>query len=320
MENQALKNCCCSVCGGSLDYLFFAQDYISGEVFQIGQCQECALAATRPDLKVGDFERYYPKFYYGRRKSFTDHWINNSRLRRINKIFVGLKNRGVKSSLLDVGCGDGGLIYLLATRGWQVTGTEVAPPGSHANASPDCICRRELINCNFNDASFDVVTMWHSLEHFSEPLVYLREVRRILKKEGVLLLEAPNFGSWQAKFFKGNWFHLDVPRHVFHYDIKSLQSILRKTNFTICKISYFSFIYGFFGLLQSSLNVLCRRKNLLFDIINRKISKRDLLHNCRDTIFTFLFFIPVSSLSLPFFLLESVFKKGSILTVWAKKM
>ena len=320
MENQTLKECSCTICGGeAISFLFLGADYITAETFNIYKCRVCNSVATKPDLKTDDFQKYYPQAYYGQRKTVTDSWINRSRLQKVSCISDS-KNIVSKKTLLDVGCGDGSFISLLAAQGWGVAGTEMASPGSYAMKAPNFICRGELGNCGFAMGSFDIVTMWHSLEHFTDPLTYLREAQRLLKQDGVLLLEVPNFGSWEAKIFKQNWFHLDVPRHVFHYDIKSLLFILNKTGFRITKTSTVSFFYGLFGLVQSSLNVVCRRKNLLFDMINKKINRSDLKKNLKDAFVTCLLTIPVSVAAAVFFLVATLFKKGSIITVWAEKI
>lgn len=305
-----------------MGYSFAARDYISSENFAVYQCPACSLAATEPSPRPADFAKYYPKLYYGSRKSFTDRLINNGRRRKIKKIAARLKNNIDKKSLLDIGCGDGGFISLLAADGWRVAGTEMAAQGSHKRPAPAYICRQELVNCGFKQADFDIITMWHSVEHFSEPLAYLKEAGRILKKEGILLLEAPNFNSWQSVIFKDNWFHLDVPRHIFHYDKKSLALILEKADFKIVKVSYNSLIYGLFGLIQSCLNVFCQRKNLLFDWLNGKAGLADLKTRsvgAGDFIITFILVIPVLIFSLLFFALEVLFNRGGIITVWARR-
>ena len=321
MENQALKKHYCYICDAILSYSFSAEDYISNEKFDIYRCLKCNLAITKPDLRSDDFDKYYSSLYYGRRKSFSDRLINNSRLRKIKRISESFEKKVAERSLLDIGCGDGGFISLLASKGWRVFGTEIASENSHINAAPDYICRKEITDCKLADADFSIVTMWHSLEHFVEPLKYLKEVARILKPDGILLLEVPNFNSWQSKIFKNNWFHLDVPRHVFHYDKKSLELILKKADFKILKISYNSLIYGLFGWIQSCLNFFCRRKNLLFDLLNRKLGLADLKNHsvgARDFILTFVLVIPVSLFSLLFFIPEVVFKRGGIIIVWAR--
>lgn len=304
-----------------MHYSFAANDYISGETFGVYQCSECSLVATKPSPRPADFAKYYPKSYYGRRKSFTDRLINNSRQRKIKKIAVPQENSIDKKSLLDIGCGDGGFISSLATDGWRVAGTEMAALGSHEQSASVNICRQELINCGFAEAEFDIITMWHSLEHLAEPLVYLKEAKRVLKERGVLLLEVPNFNSWQAAIFKNNWFHLDVPRHIFHYDKKSLALILEKNNFKIVKVSYGSLIYGWFGWIQSCLNVFCRRKNLLFDLINGKVGPADIKTQsvgAGDFAATIILLIPASIFSLLIYMSEVIFKKGGIITIWAE--
>ncbi|MDD4900811.1 MAG: class I SAM-dependent methyltransferase [Patescibacteria group bacterium] len=322
MEDQTLSKHFCYACGGVLRYLFSAADYISAEIFAVYQCPACSLAATKPNPRPADFAKYYPRLYYGSRKSFTDSLINNSRRRKIKKIVVIAKKSVDKRSLLDIGCGDGGFIALLAAAGWRVAGTEMAAPGSHKQSASVSIYRRELLSCGFAKADFDLVTMWHSLEHLAEPLIYLQEVGRVLKKEGALLLEVPNFNSWQSVIFKNNWFHLDVPRHIFHYDKKSLELILKKANFKITKVSYGSLIYGLFGWIQSCLNVFCRRKNLLFDLLNGKAGWAGLKTRsigAKDFAFIFILAIPAAIFSLPFFMLEVIFKRGGIITVWAER-
>ncbi len=230
---------------------------------------------------------------------------------RVLKLFPG--NSTI--SLLDVGCGNASFISLLAKRGFKVSGTEIALDSHFADDSR--ICRKDLEDCEFSDKSFDVITMWHALEHFIEPEKYLAEAKRILKDGGFLIIEIPNFYSWQSKLTKHDWFHLDVPRHLVHYESKTLVNFLEKSGFSVFKISHFSFAYSIFGFIQSVINIFIKRKNLLFDILNGKACLNFAVW--RDLIITFLLIIPVSILAIPTAILESIFKKGGIITVFAEK-
>ncbi len=310
----------CLICGGkNLIFLFSAKDYISGDLFSVCQCSECGSVLTQPIPRPEKVKNYYQELYYGRRKSFVESIVNYLRLKKILKLPGTIK----KAAILDVGCGNGNFLELLAGRGFLANGTEVAPEYHFSNKKiSSLICRKELAECRFPDNKFDVITMWHTLEHFSSPLDYLLESKRILKSGGFLIIEVPNFQSWQSRLTRSNWFHLDVPRHVLHCSSQTLNLILGKTGFKILKISAGSFIYGFFGLVQSLLNLFCRRKNLLFDILNGKMSLKESKKNrgyLRDVSVTIFLLVPISLLALPVSLLEIIFKKGAVLTVWAQK-
>lgn len=299
----------CPICDNKqLIFLFPAKDYISGDVFSVSKCRNCDGGLTEPVSDSGGLKKYYPESYYGSRKSFFEDAVNRWRIKK-------LPGRIQKFSVLDIGCGNGSFLKLLSRRGFLVRGTEIAPEYHFSNTEISSkICKKELKECKFSDNEFDIITMWHTLEHFANPLDYLSETRRILKENGFLIIEVPNFQSWQSRLTKSNWFHLDVPRHVFHYSPQSMNIILSKTGFKILKISTDSFVYGFFGWVQSCLNVFCQRKNLLFDFLNKKAEWKDF----RDAAITFFLVVPVSLLALPFFLLEIIFKKGATLTVWAQ--
>lgn len=318
MENQALEKYRCYFCGGALNFLFFSRDYVSAETFSIYQCPACGLAVTKPDLSPESLAEYYPDSYYGRRKALVGRFVNYSRWRKIKKIGQSFKSTD-KLSLLDVGCGDGTFISLLAGKNWRVSGTEIASAESYKGLTSDFICRQELTDCDFAAASFNVITMWHSLEHFLNPLAYLAKAESLLRVRGIILLEVPNFDSWQALFFKNNWFHLDAPRHIFHYNKKNLEAMLGRIGFSVKKTSTISFFYSIFGLTQSGLNLFSRRKNFLFDMINGKIGWREIYQNSIDVAVTLTLVWPIGLLALVVFLFECFFDRGPILTVWAQK-
>ena len=302
----------CDICGNSeIKFLFASRDYVTGDKFFIYKCLKCGIVFTDLRPSGRDFKKYYPDSYYGKRKSFADDLINYSRLRKIS----GLFGRS-KISVLDVGCGNGGFLSLLLRVGYDVQGTEMAPERHFVeNAILEKICKKDLPDCGFSEKKFDAVTMWHSLEHIDNPERYLREAKRVLKDEGFLIIEVPNFASWQSRLTGGRWFHLDVPRHLFHYDPKTLPTLLVSYGFPVLKVSHFSFIYGIFGFVQSVINLFTKRNNLLFDILNGKIKPKVSV----DFLMTFVLVVPVSFLAIPFVFLESLFKKGAIITVYAKK-
>lgn len=291
--------------------LFPSRDYISGEEFGIYECLDCQIAFTRP--VPPDIGKYYGRTYYGKRNSFAERLINYSRLRKISKFS---KKKPV--SILDVGCGNASLISILSEKGYEVSGTEIAPETHFTNPKiiPK-ICRKELTNCGFPNESFVIITMWHALEHFAETEKYLAEANRILKDGGVLIIEVPNFNSWGARLTKNNWFHLDVPRHLFHFTSETLGNLLDRGGFEVLKFSYSSSIYAIFGFVQSAINIFTKRKNLLFDLLNEKANLNAEIW--RDLMITSALAIPVSILAIPFVFLETFLAKSGVITVLAIK-
>jgi SAM-dependent methyltransferase len=111
----------------------------------------------------------------------------------------------------------------------------------------------ELKDCHFPDSYFDVVTLNHVLEHIPDPNEELREIRRILKDGGTLLLSTPNIDSLQFKISKERWFGLDLPRHLYYYSYETIVTMLEKNGFDVVKVTYplLDFPLDFFHSLKA---------------------------------------------------------------------
>jgi 2-polyprenyl-3-methyl-5-hydroxy-6-metoxy-1,4-benzoquinol methylase len=215
--------------------------------------------SPRPTAR--ELPRYYPLAYYGPRRSFFEAVTIRRRARRVRQL-----HRRAPGRLLDVGCGQGGVLRLLQRRGWQVVGTELGarPPGP----TPDLDIRYgPLEAAGLPAGSFDVITLWHVLEHLPDPRATLDQVRHLLAPGGQLLVAVPNFASLQARLTGARWFHLDVPRHLFHFRTRDLAALLEQAGFQIQQTRRFSFEYDTLGFVQSVLNRALGRPNLLFDLL-----------------------------------------------------
>jgi SAM-dependent methyltransferase len=137
--------------------------------------------------------------------------------------------------LLDFGCGGGAFLKRMHEQGWQVTGVD---------ASPDAVRRvrehlglRALVgslpNRGLEGAEFDVITLWHSLEHVHDPLTVLREALRLLAPAGKLVVAVPNIESRPFHWFGPSWFGLDLPRHLTHFSPHTLKEMLIKAGFAV---------------------------------------------------------------------------------------
>jgi SAM-dependent methyltransferase len=314
-----MQNCPHPAEGAEL--LFPASDYITGETFQVVRCSRCAQVVTLPvPLDIG---RYYPAGYYGdkesRRFPSPVEWLQQ-RLYARRVRFVLRQAHGRKGSTLDVGCGRGLLLRAFQQNGFDVTGTEFS----------DDACRyaREVLKIpvrvglletlRFPDDNFDVVIMWHVLEHLSDPRSTLAEIARILRPGGIFLVGVPNFGSPEARLTRAGWFHLDVPRHLSHHTPASLNAALATAGLRPVRMSFFAPEYDCFSFVQSLLNWLGVRHNLLYNLLRGRRAKVFVGEKSSRSLIATVLLAPLLGLiSLPATLLLGASGLGSALTLAA---
>lgn len=135
-------------------------------------------------------------------------------------------------SLLDVGCGAGHCLDHGREFGWETCGVEISESAvAAARSRGHDVSLGDLEQARYESSSFDVVRLWHTLEHLPNPRRTLSEVHRILKPGGRLWLEVPNVSSAPAAVFRARWFGLDVPRHLQSFSPRVLKSMLREAGF-----------------------------------------------------------------------------------------
>ncbi|MEO8286315.1 MAG: methyltransferase domain-containing protein [Chloroflexota bacterium] len=254
--------------------LFATHDYITGESFSVAYCYECCLHVTLPVPPENSASRYYPSSYYGSGRRFAgvvewllDH-LHNYRAYQIEQ-------HQAKGKVLDIGCGRGLLLNKLRQRGWEPQGTELSEEAA-AYARDRLglpVTTQTLEEAGFPDNEFDLVILWHVLEHIQAPRAMLNEVARILKPGGTLLVAVPNLGSWEARWSGPHWFHLDVPRHLTHFTRKTLGDALAEAGLPVTDVNFFSTEYDFFSFVQSVQNKLGLRHNLLYNLLRTRSAK-----------------------------------------------
>jgi len=153
-------------------------------------------------------------------------------LRQID-IVVPFKKDG---KILDVGCGNGEMIGWMKEYGWKTYGVDTSREACEQAEKQglDVFCG-ELQDAHFSSDFFDVITVNHVLEHVHNPLALLKECNRILKKDGLFIVDCPNFGCSDSRLFREYWQQVDAPRHLYHFTRDTLNKILNAAGFEVHK-------------------------------------------------------------------------------------
>lgn len=210
---------------------------VSGEEFSLIESKEKDLLITTPVPK--NIEKYYQSEEY---ISHTDskNTIFEKAYQLVKKIALHKKVRIIKKlnngsgKILDIGSGTGDFLAVAQKDKWNVFGVE---PNINARTLSD---KKGIAVCeNLTDiyeTNFDVITLWHVLEHVQDIESYIFEISKKLKPNGILIIAVPNYKSKDAQFYKEYWAAFDVPRHLWHFSKEGIKRILEKHEFLLLKI------------------------------------------------------------------------------------
>ncbi|MBT8223286.1 MAG: class I SAM-dependent methyltransferase [Eudoraea sp.] len=186
-----------------------------------------------------NLEKYYQSDDYishtDSRNTFFDRIYQGTKTFRLKrKVRMLEKLLGGRGKLLDIGAGTGDLVKQAISMGWQAEGVE---PNATARekAQQKGIALKENGKA-FPKKAFDVITLWHVLEHLPELEDSIQQIGTLLKPNGILIVAVPNFKSWDAKYYKEYWAGYDAPRHLWHFSKDALKAIFSKNNFQLNKI------------------------------------------------------------------------------------
>lgn len=250
----------CPLCSAaSIEKTIRAKDYtVSGEQFDIFHCSNCMGQFTQDIPDAASIGKYYQ----------SENYISHSNTSKglINRVYQSVRNRSnvqkrkliqhvtglQQGNLLDVGSGTGFFVSEMKKERWDVTALE---PDDGARKTAAEINQVELRPQDdlflLPHSHYDVITLWHVLEHVHDLLSYLKQFRHLLKETGRLFIAVPNYTSYDAKVYKRFWAGYDVPRHLYHFSPHSMKMLLRKEGFTVTELKPMWYDSFYVSLLSS---------------------------------------------------------------------
>lgn len=225
---------------------------VSGESFYLLPCRGGDMLETYPKPTEENLLGYYES------EEYISHTDNNSgvfsRLYQLVKkwslrkkvVLIKEQNAGV-GTLLDVGAGTGDFLKVAMGNGWMVSGIE---PNKKARilASDKGVSLRQNLN-DFEGKKFDVITLWHVLEHIPNLKETISKLNDMVHAGGTLIIAVPNFRSYDAEFYGEHWAAYDVPRHLWHFSEAAIQKLF-EDNFVLEKTEPMIFDSFYVSLLS----------------------------------------------------------------------
>lgn len=252
---EKLNNC--PVCGKSdfRTYLTVPDFFLSKEEFTIVMCKDCEFKFVNPRPENAVLGKYYESEEYISHSNTNKGFVNSvyqkirkhTHKKKFNLVTSCSKGKGI----LDIGCASGELLSLFKMNGWETIGIE---PNENARSfainNYGLSVFEESAISGFENEKFDAITMWHVLEHVSDLNGRITEIKRILKKDGVFIVAVPNCDSYDADYYKEFWAAYDVPRHLYHFTPKTIETLMSKFNFKIENILPMKFDSYYVSLLS----------------------------------------------------------------------
>ena len=268
-----LESVACYLCGSSAAEPFLtAQDDYTGKPgpFTFVTCRDCGLRYQNPRLTVEAVKAFYDDEYIAhRRKSDWGvltgffNWVMDRHDRQKDACVSQYISLGADSEVLDVGCAVGTFLQKIRARhGSRVAGVDFKDlRNSPTLAGVEFHCGL-FYEQALARGRFDLVTMWHFLEHDYDPMRTLRTAREVMKPDGRLIIEVPRLDSMTFRLFGRRWPGLQAPQHTVLYDRASLIAMVQKAGFEIVDYRPYGAFPAFFYFFAGAAFTLLRGKGL----------------------------------------------------------
>lgn len=215
--------------------------FLTQEYFNLVRCTNCELVFTNPIPLPTVLPGYYDSPDYLSHKvaktSITGIIYKNLRDINLKGKFKLLSKFKKPGNILDIGQGTGEFLNYMKNRGWNVKGIEPNPSARNfAIETYELPVFDESELSNLDETSFDVISMWHVLEHVTNLDERMLQIKHLLKKDGLLIIAVPNLNSPDSQKYKEKWAAIDVPRHLYHFTTNSMTNLLKHNGFELVKV------------------------------------------------------------------------------------
>jgi 2-polyprenyl-3-methyl-5-hydroxy-6-metoxy-1,4-benzoquinol methylase len=226
----------CPICDNKIYRPFLVcTDYtVSKKEFTIVQCEACGFRFTNPRPSENELGAFYQS------EDYISH--SNTRKGLISKLYQSVRNYTLKKklamvnklnrgpgSILDIGCGTGEFLKVCSRAGWNTIGIEPDPGARKFGVEQYGLdVRNEEALKALSNASWDIISMWHVLEHVPRLNERIEEIKRLLKPKGHIIIAVPNCSSKDAAKYGRYWAAWDVPRHLYHFTPKDIRKLISK--------------------------------------------------------------------------------------------
>lgn len=228
----------CDLCGNEnfSAYLESKDYFLTQEEFTIVKCENCGFLFVNPRPSSSEISRYYK----------SDNYISHSTKQKglLNKVYVLIRKINHKKkykiiskykptgSILDIGCATGEFLNYLKKNGREVCGIEPDETArTFAKKTYDLDVYNEEKLAELNENNFDIITMWHVLEHVHDINERINQIHRKLKNDGIAIIAVPNPASKDAAIYQNFWAGFDLPRHLYHFKFDTIKALFEKNGF-----------------------------------------------------------------------------------------
>jgi SAM-dependent methyltransferase len=234
---EQLTNCPICRSGSLREGLLVKDHFLSNEDFRMAECQDCGFRFTNPRPDQSAIGKYYQSEDYishsNRKQGLQDRLYQMARSWALGNKYKLVKKFQAHGRVLDIGCGTGEFLAHLMSRGYLVEGVEPelkAREQAIANHSIAVVPSVEQIP---NKEYYQVITLWHVLEHVPDVRATVKNLYALLADRGILIIAVPDRESWDNEHYGSHWAAWDVPRHLSHFRRQDIHRLLDEHGFEL---------------------------------------------------------------------------------------
>lgn len=329
MNEMPRINGICDCCGNGTTIIFSARplDYCLDKDFDIFQCSNCGHGMTK-GVQESDLESVYEDGAYDPKENNFHRFLRPAlNILESSKLEYLIKNKTNGNALLEIGTGKGNFLSAAIDAGYDAVGIE---PSSRSYQIAKKNLGDKVFQCTLENIhlhsqlnrKYDYIFLWHVFEHLGTHESACVILKSFLKPSGLLIIAVPNFDSYQRKFGKRNWYHLDPPRHLSHFTPQSAKYLLERNAMVVNRVFYNSFFQNFLGEIITTNNMILSHSNILLNLLrfNKFYFQKT---NLTSRVMNFLGFIAITSIifipTLCFTFINQLLGKSGTMVIVAEK-